>query len=388
MDLNSKIVSMFCIRCSKELAIDDYYLGCPKCLKENEVSNVSFVYNNENFFCDRSQIGMKKYCDWLPYDDFPYLGEGDTPLVEVAMAELETALSVFLKCEHQNPSGSHKDRMNPLIVKRAKELGMAGVIAASSGNEGVSLALYAASAGLKCEIVSTKTINSIWKNAILATGAQLVLTETPDDRLVYIKERIKTGQTYSATNILEIPSGSSSFGIQGYKTISYEIIEQMNGEIPDYVFMPVSRGDLLYGIYEGFVDLKNMKIIATIPKLVAVEPFERLSSVLRGSDYKQRFIGDSRLTSSIGGATVTYQARQALQKSDGFAIELAQYEIMNAVYEMARKGFYLETSAAILYGALKKSCVEKALESGSKVVLVSTSHGFKNDLNYYQSLES
>jgi|GEM_PF-6732922 len=50
MDLNSKIVSMFCIRCSKELAIDDYYLGCPKCLKENEVSNVSFVYNSEIFF--------------------------------------------------------------------------------------------------------------------------------------------------------------------------------------------------------------------------------------------------------------------------------------------------------------------------------------------------
>lgn len=99
---------------------------------------------------------MLRYGERHPYRTFPTLGEGGTPLVSLPiLAERLQVQGLWVKNEGQNPTGSHKDRLSPLVVARALELGRTTVVAASSGNQGVSLALYAAAAGLECEIVTT-----------------------------------------------------------------------------------------------------------------------------------------------------------------------------------------------------------------------------------------
>ncbi len=68
-----------------------------------------------------------------------------------------------------------------------------------------------------------------------------------------------------ASNYILPPVGSNFFGVQGYKNIAYEILHQLNGLVPTKVIIPVSRGDMLWGIWQGFKEMYKSKLITTLP---------------------------------------------------------------------------------------------------------------------------
>lgn len=371
---------MICPRCQKRYPIGDYFSGCPSCLERGTSSNLTLVYEGKAQI-QKGATGWHRYRDFLPYDDTVSLGEGLTPVRSFPRLADELGFrEVYTKHEFQNPTGSHKDRMNPFITARAREAGYCTVTCASSGNEAASLAAYAAAEGISCVNVSTRSIPFFWKNASDATGAELVLTDTPAARLLYQKEQLSQGKDwYPATNLLDIPSGSSPYGIEGYKTLSFELYEQLPDKLPDYILIPTCRGDLLYGVYLGFRDLKRAGYIQTLPHLVACEPIPRLELILSGQrQVEDKFEGDSSSMSSIGGNTATWQSVTALQESGGFAISVPGTDIREAVHAMASHGLYLEASSAIVYPCAKKAREQGLLSARHSVLFVLTSNGYKN----------
>nr|WP_312216138.1 pyridoxal-phosphate dependent enzyme [Clostridioides sp.] len=376
--MNKRIQNMYCIGCGQEYTPNDYFQGCPKCLAKGTNSSVTFKYHGKAK--TSRKFGMLKFSDRLPYKSFPTLGEGGTPVISLEkLAKKLNLASLYSKNEFQNPTGSHKDRMNPLIVARAIELGKEVVAAASSGNEGVSLAAYAALAGLECNIISTANIQPGWKSAIVSTGANLIIKETSEERWEYLAKMVETEGWYPATNYITPPVGSNCFGLQGYKTIAFELVEFFGNNLPEYMLIPVARGDLLYGIYEGFCEMKQEGIITCMPKLVAIEPLPRLEKILdKEADYRDLFPGQYELTESIGGNTATLQSKIALENSGGMAVSIRQDEVVSTVLDFAKHGLYLESSSAIVVGGLKKLCNQKRIPSGSSVILVATSGGSKN----------
>ena len=189
---------------------------------------------------------------------------------------------------------------------------------------------------------------------------------------------METENWFSATNVNVPPVGSCCFGVQGYKTISYEIFEEMKDDIPEYILIPTSRGDLLWGIYEGFQDLIDAEKIKEMPRLVAVEPFPRLEKVRSLDECIKQFEGNSQNTPSIGGNTVTVQSYLALKNSNGYAISVPASYVGISVSELARNGLYLETSSALSVAGVKKLVKEKKITENSKALLIATSYGFKN----------
>lgn len=375
---NEKIQYMYCIQCGAELPVGEYPLGCPDCLNKGHPSSLTFKYK-ENLKILPMKKGMKRYISMLPVDDFISLGEGATPVVEIPRLAEEIGIrNLYVKCEFQNPTGSHKDRMNLLIVTRAKEMGYSKIVAASSGNEGISLACYAAANEISCSIVVTDAIASHWKKAIETTGAELIIAKDSMSRWKLIREEMETENWFSATNVNVPPVGSCCFGVQGYKTISYEIFEEMKDDIPEYILIPTSRGDLLWGIYEGFQDLIDAEKIKEMPRLVAVEPFPRLEKVRSLDECIKQFEGNSQNTPSIGGNTVTVQSYLALKNSNGYAISVPASYVGISVSELARNGLYLETSSALSVAGVKKLVKEKKITENSKALLIATSYGFKN----------
>lgn len=375
--LNPRIIGMHCLKCSAKYPVGDYYYGCPACLEKGENSAMTFDYQG-NAAIDFTASGWKRYAAMLPYENTVSLGEGNTPVIQLDKLAQELGVSaLYAKNEFQNPTGSHKDRMNPFITARAVQMGFDTVTCASSGNEAASLAAYAAAEGLRCINVSTASIPKHWKDASDAAGAELVLVPTSPDRLRYQRENMED-QWYPATNLLDVPTASSAYGIQGYKTISFELHDRFGNELPDYLLIPSCRGDLLYGIYEGFADLKRYGYIEKLPHLVACEPNPRLELVLEGRSHTEKFPGDTSKTSSIGGATTTYQAELALRNTDGLAVSVSQEEAVASVKEMGRFGLYLETSSALVYPCLKKLLADGNIPHTASVLLVLTSNGYKN----------
>lgn len=252
----------------------------------------------------------------------------------------------------------------------------AGVVLASSGNAGLSMAVYAAHLNINCTLVTRKDLPKEIEAIIKATGTELIYTETSEERWKVVKDMSENHNWYPATNYIIPPVGSNPFGVQGYKTIAYEIYNDLMNNMPTDILIPVSRGDLLWGIYKGFGDMLDRGFIHQIPRLIAVEPIPRLTKVLAGSPYTDTFEGNYDHAPSTGGNTVTYQSLQALQETDGLACHVAKDTLISKQKQLAAQGLLLESSSVSPFCALEQLIVCGKLGVNSKVLIIATSDKF------------
>jgi len=355
-----------CTRCAARYPIGDYFEGCSTCARGGFPASVAADYAS-NAPINR---GAR-----LPLRGDSYLGEGETPLVALdELAEQLNLSALWAKLESANPTGSHKDRMSRYVVARAQQLGFSKVVAASSGNAGVSLAATAAAAGLRATIVTQRDAPGRWVEAIRSHGAEVL--EAPDSLSRWSETRamVRAGTHYPATNYMNPPVGSNPFGVQGYKTVAYELIEALGPQGADALVVPTERGDLLWGIYEGLRELQELGQLRAMPRLFAAEPYPRCSAVLRGADYRGSFAGVSAQT-SIGGSTVTWQTLSALRSSCGGAVEVNDRAADESRRELARLGIAAELCSAATLDAVRTLLADEVLSRNSRVVLVITADG-------------
>ncbi len=375
--LNSRVAGMRCLQCAALVPVADYFEGCPACFGLGMPASLAVEYRE---FPNRVEcVG-----DWQVYPDDPGLGEGNTSLVALDRIAEEIGIrALYLKNEGANPTGSHKDRMSRFVIQRALEIGASTVAAASSGNAGVSLAAYAAHMGLKCAIVTTPDMNPNWRRAIEMHGAILLAAETPEQRWDVLARRVRAGDWYPATNFVVPAVGSNPFGVDGFRSIAFELFLQLRADPPTDIFVPTSRADLLWGIARGFCDLQVAGFLEKRPRVHAVEPFARISRVLAGEDYRGTFAGSTAMT-SIGGTTVTYQALSALKSCRGRAVVADEQSARTDQRRLAQSGFYLELSSAAALTGVGKLVSQGAVASDAVVVLIGTSNGFSE---YQEFLE-
>ncbi|SFP35781.1 threonine synthase [Salibacterium halotolerans] len=91
--------------------------------------------------------------------------------------------SVYIKLESQNPTGFHKDRMSAYLVSMAKSQNYKGIVIASSGNAGLSIASYAAFACIPCVLIATKQLNP--------DAAGIIELHDAVENLIRLKERLQ-----------------------------------------------------------------------------------------------------------------------------------------------------------------------------------------------------
>jgi threonine synthase len=373
--LNPHLRGFKCLRCDTLHAIGDYPEGCPRCAADSYPISVAPAYGPLPLLSAAgSGHGLCRFGERLPYTTFHSLGEGGTPHAPLEHIARELALqSVTIKLEGSNPTGSHKDRMTSQFVARAMAKHAPVVAAASSGNAGASLAAYVAAAGLRCVIVTTPKISPAWRRAIEMSGAEMHYIENPLERWAFIRAKVREDGWLSATNMLNPPTGSEPFGVDGYKTVAYELALDPATSKADTIVVPAARGDLLWGIYAGYKELVDEGTLAEMPQLVAVEPFQRLELALAGTDWRSQFPGASPMV-SINGTTLAYQAVAAVERSSGIAVSAPADQAIADQRALARAGFYLELSAAASLTGLRLAC---ARLKPRHAVLIATSHGYK-----------
>ena len=361
MQCNPRLEALVCLRCEAEHPLDEHDGGCPRCLRDGFPSNLAVRYRTAP---DATAATVD-----LPYPGRLSLGEGGTP--QLQLPGLAAAIGVgrlSLKLEWCNPTGSHKDRMSAQLVARASDRGYREMVGASSGNGGVSIAAYAARAGLASEIVATPELPPAYRAALHGYGAKVSYETDGLARWRRVAERVAAG-AYAATNYRLPAVGTDPFGVEGYKTIAAEIAAA--GEVPDLIVVPTSRGDLLSGLHLGFRELRRAAV-----RLVVAEPFPRLSRVLAGEDYRGVFEGKTTQF-SIAGSTVTYQAVHALRESRGTAVAVNDESAHAARRRLAASGLHAELSSAAALAALQALAADGKLRE-RHALLVLTGSGFRD----------
>lgn len=365
-------------------------MGCTRCRSEGFAVNLRPTYAASAFRgvqdargFDPGERGVWRYHALLPasLSHAIWLGEGETPLVHAgALGALVGLDNLYLKNETRNPTGSYKDRMAAVVIARAREAGAKVVTIASSGNAGASLAAYATVAGLECVVFTSASAPLAMKAQIRALGAKLVALASSPERWTTMQAAVETYGWYCASNYLETPVGSNPYGVEGYKTLAYEVWEQMGRDAPDVMALPVCYGDGLAGTARGFSDLVELGFIRRAPRLVAGEVWGPLSKAQAEKlEAPAPIEAGPTVAISIGGGRSTFQALHALQESDGRAVTVTDEELLSWQAELGRReGIYAEASSLASVAALAKLRKDDRLRQSAVAVALITATGLKD----------
>lgn len=289
------------------------------------------------------------------------------------------------KLESLNPTGSFKDRGSTTLIsalhKPVKEV--KGYISEdSSGNAGASVAAYAANAGLKAKIYVPKNVTGPKFSQIRFYGAEVVKIAGSRSEVAEKAQKAEKGKFYVG-HILH------PLFRDGIRSLAYEIAEQFNWRVPEFVYVPVSAGTLLLGVLSGFKHLVESDIIEKMPKIVACQTRQvsPLYHRLKGLHY----IPPEKIT-SVADALVSVNPPlldimvKDLKEAKGDAAIVEEAEILDTFKKLAQKGFFVEPSSAVAYAAYKKQLKNREISKHDSAVIILTGTGLKASLKPRQSL--
>ncbi|MGH2373194.1 MAG: pyridoxal-phosphate dependent enzyme [bacterium] len=385
-----------CLHCGTRAAAWPPPPACPACRTPEFASNLVCEYGETGAGAPGAGLtspgeirrlaslpgGVWRFAPLLPDVGAPVtMGEGDTPLVRLARLGANLGLaSLWLKDESQNPTWSFKDRLCSVAVSVAASHAAPGIVAASTGNHGASTAAYAARAGLPCIIFATPTAPPTIVTLMQAYGAMVVIVPTSEDRWRMVGACVEGWGWFSTTNSILPPVGSTPYGLEGYKTIAYEVAAALDWEVPDVFIIPVSNGDGLIGIWSGFQDLLACGAIARLPRLIAAEPYPAYSEALLVSPHRLITVPRSQSVAfNVGTGAPTYQGLAALRESGGEAVVVDDDTALAMQRRVAgTEGMYAEVSSVISVAAAAGLVAARRLPSDARVVCLSTSSGLKD----------
>jgi threonine synthase len=380
--------SFECVRCGALYPTQRDLFGCPRCAPEVP-ANLRLVSCSAGLSpalvqqWQRRRPGVWRFVEALPVapDEAVSLGEGGTPLLDLPHLALAVGLPRLLaKNEGQNPTWSFKDRLASVAVSWARATGRRGIAVSSSGNAGASAAAYAARAGLPCIIFTTRGFPGTMQRFMRAYGAMVVAVPEAADRWTLNRAVAEQWGWLPLSNVADPPVGSHPAGVEGHKTIAYELALDLEWDAPDAVIVPVAYGDALAGLHRGFDELHAAGIIKRRPRLIAVEAYPSLTSALvTASAGPVLADGSGSQAFSVATRRSTYQALQAVRATGGTAVVVPDEETRRwhtALRE--REGLFVEFSSAMPVAAAARLCRDGLLAPTDRVVVLLTSGGLKD----------
>jgi threonine synthase len=385
----ARVVGLECLRCHMVFEDARGFVGCPRCRDAGVSVNLSVRLDLSPLAGLRpeslpsSPRGLWRYRAVLPVgaEHAVSLGEGATPLVHLRRLGERLGLPrLFAKDESRNPTWSYKDRLCSVAVSHAVATGARVITISSTGNHGASTAAYAARAGLACVIFTLASVPETMKTLMQAYGAAVVACSTSESRWRLMREGIERRGWYPTSGFVTPPIGSNPYGIEGYKTIAWEIAEDLRWVAPDVVVVPSAYSDGLYGVWKGWAELQALGLVKNAPRMIAAEPFGPLAHALeRGLESPEVVPGGGSVAFSIASPYGTWQGLAALKQSGGDGVRLTDEGIFEAQRALGREeGIFVEPSAATALTAVMQLAGRRALDPEQTVVVVLTSGGLKD----------
>jgi threonine synthase len=298
-------------------------------------------------------------------------GAGWTPLVRADELSAMLGIDLRLKLEEANPTRSYKDRVAAVAVSAALDHAVTTLCCSSTGNLGDAVAAASAAAGLEAVVL-----------APVGGESAAVAARHPGARVFAVDG------TYDDCRRLELelaslfPWGFVSgnlhpYAVEGAKTISFEIAEQLGWRLPDAVVCPAASGTLVSKLAQGFTELVRAGLAAgPLPRHFAAQaegssPIadafaddRRISRVEADTEFASLAVGDpSHGDLAIGAARAT---RGRIVAVPGGEIR-AHTELLAST-----SGVTPDASGGAALGALVDAVRRGALEQGALVVLVVT----------------
>jgi threonine synthase len=170
----------------------------------------------------------------------------------------------------------------------------------------------------------------------------------------------------------------------GKKSYAYELVDQLDGGVADWVIHPTAGGTGIFCMWQGFQDFLSLGWIDRAPKLVAAQssaaaPF--VAALEKGLEQIEPLIAQETVAESIqvgNPVALGSRALAALRASKGTAVALSDAEILQAqALTAGLAGIFAEPAAATSVAAARKLRECGAIKTDEIVVCNLTGHGLK-----------
>jgi len=326
---------------------------------------------------------IEKYRAYLPVPDdacIVSLNEGSTPLIpaHTLSERIHPKVELWLKYEGLNPTGSFKDRGMTLAITMALNEGHKAVMCASTGNTSASAAAYAARAGLQCVVLIPHGKIAMGKlSQAMMHGAKIVQINGNFD------DALRLTRTITDEHAIALVNSVNPYRLQGQKTGAFEILEDFDGEPPDFHAMPVGNAGNISAYWMGYKEYHAQGLSSGLPRLIGFQA-EGAAPIVLGEPVEHPHTFATAIR--IGNPASWKLALEARDESEGVIGMVSDAQIRRAWQCLAsHEGVYVEpASAAGIAGLFKLSesgffdRVEPRSGGRIRVVAVLTGHGLKD----------
>jgi len=337
--------------------------------------------------------------------------EGGSPLLRVDRYAREVGLSdVWVKECGVTHTGSFKDLGMTVLVSAVKEMRARGtpvraVACASTGDTSAALSAYCAAAGIPSVVLLPRgKISTAQLVQPISNGALVLELDTDFDGCMrVVKELSRTKDIYLANSM-------NSLRIEGQKTASIEIAQQLGWTSPEWVVIPGGNLGNASAVAKGFLLMKELGLVDRLPRLVVAQaeqanplwralyrgdeappdpplapgqPHPAAPGLARGrrlSDVEVKPIVAKKTLASaiqIGAPVSAKRALRALEALDGLVEQASEQELADAAARADRAGLFTCPHTGVALAALEKLASRGVVRRQERVVVVSTAHGLK-----------
>ena len=377
-------IALECIECGRVFVPGDGSHVCPDHDGVGGILDVQYDLSGASEAIESSLGGgiedLWQYAALLPTDGHAVeLGAGGTPLLDAPTLSEEMGVTVHLKDERGNPTGSIKDRASAVLTSRALTSEESVLTCASTGNAAASLAGYAARTGLDCCIFVPADVPEGKAVQPLVYGADVYAVDGDYDDAFSLCRRVAADRGW-----YDCSAAVNPYAVEGLRTVGHELAEQTRGAVPDWLVYPMGNGCGLAAAWKGVREFERLGIVDDRPRLLGVQA-EGATGI------HDRFTG--RQAAADGGAGAETQADsidvghphnarkacRALGASNGATVVVSDDEILEAERRLGHaEGIYAEPASAATLAGLQSAVDDGIVTRSESAVLVVTGTGLKD----------
>ncbi len=390
----SKNITLKCIYCDHQTPYRLKTGSCPHCAEDwldplYNLDEVQLIW--QRGLKQRPQT-MWRYWELLPLLDkanIVSMGEGCTPLLPLHNLGLMMGYPhLYIKDERQGPTGSFKDRQAALAVSVFKESNIKEVVVATTGNVGISYSAYSARAGIKLWAFLTSTVVQDKMREAALYGTEVIKVTASYDKTKEVAQQFAEHKGFFLDKGVKNIAAKESM-----KTVALEIAEQLGCLLhpdgrgsfvaPDWYVQAISGGLGPVGVWKGFSELKQMGLIAKMPKLALIqaEGCAPMANSFKANLPQAVNVADPQTliaTVATGSPGAVYPYLRNIILTYGGTMEaVADSESFRAMHVMAQmEGISMEPAAGVAFAGLFKLINRQVIRPEETVVVNCSGHTF------------
>ncbi len=386
--------------CGETYQLDEIIYRCKKCNNLLEVVH------------DMEQLRKKSGTEWKELFDGRYRKqvwphgssvwgkkEWVCPMVEdeniVSMYEGATNLfwadrfgknigmnDIWIKMCGNSHTGSFKDLGMTVLVSVVKQMQsdnkeIPAVACASTGDTSAALAAYCASAGIPAIVFLPRDKVSIAQLVQpISNGALVLSLDTDFDGCMEMVQKVTSEKNIYLANSI------NSLRIEGQKTISIELCQQFDWEVPDWVIIPGGNLGNVSALGKGFLIMYDLGLIKKLPKIVCAQAENAnplYLSYKKGFEEFHPVKAKKTLANAIqiGNPVSINKAIRTLKQFEGIVEQASEKELADAAAMVDRTGTFNCPHTGVALAVFLKLQKRNMFNPKDKIVVISTAHGLK-----------